>query len=269
MTRTMISCRWAKGLLLALVACLVVGCQNPPKDNVFYCGGAGGGTILNWGKGLKTGLTKAGYQGKFTSFKWQSGLGALADQQMSVKSKRSKAKRLAAQIRKHIDENPDQHVYIIGLSAGTSVAVFALEELPAYAKVESVVLLGSSMSSTYDLGRALPAIEGKLFAFGSEKDSTLKFWVPVTGTSDRQYKGRSVAGVKGFHPPKDASGRTKASYEKTLVNVEWDESRKEAGDRGGHLSTTNSRFIERYVVPLVLEEQQQRRGTAARGAAGN
>ena len=85
----------------------------------------------------------------------------MADQDASVEYKRGKARELAKKIVEYQKENPDAPVYVMGLSAGTSIAVFTLEELPASNKVDDVFLFGASIN---------------LFSYGSTKQD----WVGST-----------------------------------------------------------------------------------------
>ena len=63
-------------------------------------------------------------------FTWETGEGLMADQDASVKYKRSKAKIAAARITKHAKANPGVPLDMLGFSAGTAEAIFALEVSP-------------------------------------------------------------------------------------------------------------------------------------------
>ena len=106
----------------------------------------------------------------------------------------------------------------MGLSAGTSIVVFSLEQLPANYKVEDVVLFGASTSSTYDLTRALRRVNDKMYVFTSENDSVLKFLVPMSGTADRASGTVPAAGLNGFRLPAGASPATRQLYTKVVTD---------------------------------------------------
>ncbi len=101
------------------------------RGYVYYLDGAGGGGALkNYSGGVRKGLVDAGYDGSGEMFRWQTDLGVGADQVASESYKRSKARKLAKQIQEYKQEHPNAPVTLMGLSAGTAIAVFALEKLP-------------------------------------------------------------------------------------------------------------------------------------------
>jgi pimeloyl-ACP methyl ester carboxylesterase len=221
---------------------------------VFYCDGAGGGGVLsNWGTGVREGLRQADYRGDFHCFPWNTGLGVVADQGASVEYKRQKAGELARQMVTYMDSHPGQNVNLVGLSAGTAVVVFALEALPEDHPVNDVVLLGSSVSSHYDLSKALKRVRHHVHVFTSEKDAVLGVAVSVAGTADRQFCGACSAGLKGFHLPARADTATRRLYAK-VDNIAWVPEFARAGNYGGHTDAVNARFIRDYVAPLLFRE---------------
>jgi len=240
----------------ALAAC---GCMAPQRmptpterdDVVFYCDGAGGGgPLTNWGHSVLQGLEQDGYEGEFRNFRWQTGLGALADQVTSVKYKRERAAELARAMTAHWQRFPGGSVHLIGLSAGSAIVVYALEALPGAYQVDYVILLGSSLSAEYDLRRALRRVRGEVYVFTSKRDRVLSVLVPLTGTADRKRVGKRVAGRYGILMPPDADDETEALYSK-IVNVQWDDTRAEHGDPGTHTGATNPEFVRRFIAPLV------------------
>lgn len=248
--------------LTMLAGALVVG-WNPgavfaqgvsPHGDVYYLDGAGGGGLLtNWGRGVKKGLDEAGYNGKFVEPKWETGMGVLADQAASVEYKRQKAGEVAAQIREAKSKYPEAPIALMGLSAGTAVAVFTLEALPPDCQVDTVILLGASISSDYDLTRALSRVSGRLYVFTSEHDAVLSFAVPMAGTADRQSGDDPSAGLDGFVLPAGASQTTRRLYSK-VTNIAWRSDFEKDGDWGGHTDTTQPRFVRDHIAPLVMQE---------------
>ena len=104
---------------------------------MYYLDGAGGGTAKkNWAEGVKAGFLAAGYRGAGEMFSWETGKGLMADQDASVAYKRKKAKALALEIEKQVTAFPNAPVDILGFSAGTAEAIFALEYLPENVKVQ-------------------------------------------------------------------------------------------------------------------------------------
>jgi len=251
------SCRTAIALLAGLA--LAAGCTptflpNTPdrlaRGYIYYLDGAGGGAALNWAGGVSEGLLAAGFPGGGEIFTWETGLGPLADQQASTDFKRSRAALLAQRIREYRAAHPGAPVHIIALSAGTAVAVFTLEALPADCPVDSVVLLGASVSAEHDLSAALRRVSSKLYIITCGSDAVLGFLVPAAGTADRQ-PGAEAAGLAGFVLPPGASDATRSLYRDKLVTIPWTLQLDPTHECGTHLDNVNPEFIRRHVAPLL------------------
>lgn len=248
--------------LIAIGASVLGGCQQPrvsPAERdmrtgrayVYYLDGAsGGGKLVNWSRGVREGLLDAGYDGWGEMFRWQTGLGLVADQTASVDYKRGKARELAAKIAAFQREHPNTPVTLIGLSAGTAIAVFALEELPPGVRVENVVLLSGSLSANYNLTNALAHVDGKLFVFTSQHDAILKLLLPLGGTADRANTVATI-GVEGVQMPPGVTDATRALYAQKVVQVPWIDEFASYGNRGGHTDSVKREFVRYFVAPLV------------------
>ena len=249
------------GVFLLAAALISTGCSQATTHNhdldqhgyVFYLDGAGGGGLLtNWGTGVREGLTLAKYPGDFANFPWQTGLGVAADQGASVEYKREKAAAVARQIREYINSHPDKPVNIVGLSAGTAVAAFALEALPENYAVENVVLLGSSLSSHYDMTTALRRVRNRLYVFTSEKDAALAPALSMPDTAARPLRAASPPALQAFHLPASGGVETKRLYGK-ISNIEWRPEFARDGNYGGHTDAVNANFVRDYIAPLLSE----------------
>lgn len=217
---------------------------------VYFLDGAGGGSfVTNWGGGILDGLREAGFKGDFVPVLWQTGLGAVADQSASVAYKRTEGTRFAAAMRRFHRDNPRSPIYIIGLSAGTAVAAYALETLPLDFQVDQVVFLESSLSTDYDLTRALRRVRGNLFVFTSAWDPILLLGVTVTGTADRNRA--PAAGIEGFRVPRPATEETHTLYQK-LINEDWKPEFALRGNLGGHVGGTERGFVRDFIVPRLV-----------------
>jgi len=251
----------AGAVMLALpLAMGCVGADRPDESRcllqgyVYYLDGAGGGgAILNWSGGVKKGLEDAGYDVFGEMFGWETGLGALADQDAGVDYKQAKGKELVRRIQEHRLDCPNDPVHLIALSAGTAVAVYALEALPDDGPVDNVVLLGASVSADHDLTQALRHVRKHLFIFTSRADTVLSFLVPLVGTADRAPGGSGPAGLEGFILPKDASEETRRLYAEKVVTKAWTPEFEKAGNYGGHLDNVSTAFIRDHVAPLITE----------------
>lgn len=220
---------------------------------IYYLDGAGGGGALsNWSGGLKRGLLNAGYAGSGEVFTWNTGLGVVADQDATVDYKRGKAAECARRIQEYTGQHPGAPVTLVGLSAGTAVTVFVLEALPDSCQVENVILCGASISSDYNLTRALQRIGNRMYVYTSEKDAVLAFLVPMAGTADRRVGTVPSAGLRGFTMPARASAETRNQYAK-VTHIGWKPEYARYGDFGGHTDALKAPFVQRYMAPLIMD----------------
>ena len=245
------------------LAALLAGCaqtenllpdtpQRLARGFVCYLDGAGGGgALLNWSGGVKAGLVAAGYRGAAEMYDWETGMGALVDQDAGLAYKRRQAALVVARVEELVRPYPDTPVSLIGLSAGTAVAVFALEALPADRSVDDVVLLGASIGANYDLTNALRHVRHKLYIITSDKDVVLSFLVPMTGTADRQ-ADETAAGLAGFTLPLGTGEETERLYRQKVVTIHWTTAFERDHDFGRHLDNVNKEFVRDHVAPLLL-----------------
>lgn len=219
---------------------------------LYYFDGAGGGTAKkNWAEGVKDGLLAGGYPGAGEMFTWETGDGLIADQDASVRFKRAKASEAAAKIIRHAKEHPDPPLDILGFSAGTAVAIFALEDLPESVRVNDMVLLGTSISRNYDMTKALRRIKGHVYIYTSTRDRMLGFLMPFSGTADRKFDDPG-AGITGFTLPNGASAETRKLYAEKIVTIPWTAKLENDGDYGHHFDNVRMEFIRDHVTPLFL-----------------
>ncbi|QIF00996.1 hypothetical protein [Roseimicrobium sp. ORNL1] len=221
---------------------------------IFYMDGAGGGTDKsNYAAGVVSGMLDAGYPGAGELVAWETGKGLMADQKASVKYKRARAKEAAEKIRDYRDDHPEAPVGILGFSAGTAEAVFALESLSEDEEVHHVVLLGASISRDYDLTKALKRVKHKMHVITSPHDHMLGTLMPLSGTADRKYHDRG-AGIKGFILPRDATEETRQLYEEKIVTIPYTKDFRKDGDKGHHFDNVKEDFIRDHVAPLLMGE---------------
>ena len=226
--------------------------QRMRHGYLYYLDGAGGGTAKkNWAEGVKDGLLAGGYRGAGEMFTWETGEGLMADQDASVKFKRSKAKEAAAKIRQHAQANPGVPLDLLGFSAGTAIAIFALEDLPETVQVDHVVLLGTSISEDYDLTKALKRVRGHVYLYTSTHDRMLGFLMPFSGTADRKFHDPG-AGIKGFVLPAGATAETRKLYAQKIVTIPWTAKLEKDGDYGRHFDNVKMEFIRDHVAPLFI-----------------
>ena len=230
---------------LALVFLLVVagGCnsQELTCPRVIFLDGAG------WALGdgpVREGMKEANYPGPVERFGWSLLLGAPLDHAAAGPDLGATA-RLAERVTNLRREIPDGQIVLMGLSAGTTNIVYALEKLPADVKVDEVVLLSPSISGQTDLRPALAHVKGKMYVTVSRHDGILAF-----GGSSGPVSGEP-AGITGFVPPFDLS-RAEESLYRRVEYIPWRQEYSELGWSGGHTSVVSSKFIAAVIAPKVM-----------------
>jgi len=221
---------------------------NAWEGTTYYVGGAG--PIGHVGSfDVPTGLRDAGYTGFVKVFTWQS-MNHAGDQ-INLERNRLMAAKLAASIKRYRRSYPHAKINIIALSAGTGIATFAIEFLPEDMKVDNVVFLGCSLSSRYDLTRALKRIRGKMYILHSPHDRILKDVVWYTGTIDRSSASDGIAGLRGVEIAEDASRETRRQYRK-LRNIPYRHAFAESGYDGGHTDGARRAFVRDYIADVLM-----------------
>lgn len=244
----------------------LAGCASTKSNGngiVFGCDGSGAGVLLRWDVTAMQGARDGGFAGEFHNFQWQTGLGVVADHSSPVGYKQNAGKKLAKLVTEHHEKYPSDPIYISGLSAGCAVAIYALEQLPDDVHVEQVFLSSPSVSDDYDLTEALSRVDGKLYAFTSERDAILKVLAARVGTADGKFKGEHIAGLRGFIPPDDAAAATRRLYERKVENFAWMPEFAKYGHYGGHTDVMSSKFVAHYVAPLMKPAASSARITQA------
>ena len=238
--------RFVAIMLGASAMVLAVGCGptfGPQAKNgvTFYCPGAGN---IDFGdQGVRDGLQRAGYRGQVASVLWTISLNPLIDQVLRINA-HTGAERLARYIEDYTDKYPGGEVNVIGLSAGTGVAIWALEDLKPGYEVNNVVLLGSSLSHDYDVGKALSHIKGKIYVYYSSNDAVLTVLMQPVGTID----GKSFtdgAGAVGLHSPTGGD---------RIVNIPWRSEFSQYGYNGGHTDSTSPAFVRARIAEHIISD---------------
>ncbi len=225
--------------------------QQPEGDAevgiTYYIGGAG--PLGNVGSfDVPGGLRDAAYRGRVEVFTWQSW--THTGDQINLRSNREKAAQLRDHIRRYRKAHPDRKINIIALSAGAGIAVFALEYLPENIGINHCFLLGCSLSSRYDMTRALKRIKGQAYVLYSPHDDMLKNIVWYTGTVDRSAGDKGIAGLEGFWMPPSPRPDTLLQYRK-IRNIGYRSEFASAGHKAGHVGATARLFVRRYIGPAI------------------
>lgn len=254
------------GVVLIAAGALVAGCHVAPPAEfgaamqravVMYFEGSGEAGADHLQTGVAAGFKDAGWKGRFHVMDWTTGGGLVRDHASTVEYKREQARRAAQEIVHAIDGG--QAVVLIGFSAGTAVAVFALEALPEGCQVDSVLLLSSSLSRHYDLTAALRHVDGSVLVSCSERDPVLRGGVAILGTADRVFgSAGTAAGLSGFDYPTSPTIETYQLYYK-VRRVPYLPIFARVGNDGGHYGPTSREFTAEVTAPLVIANVEWRR----------
>lgn len=236
-----------QGLLLLSVCAIaaLTGCgpaftERAVHGITFYCPGAGN---VDFGDaGVRSGLERAGYKGQVASFLWTISFNPALDQTLRLNAK-LRAGQLTGIIEDYIDRYPGKPVNLIGLSAGSGIAIWAVEGLGAKYKVDNVVLLSSSLWYRYDVSKALPHIKGKIYNYYSSQDAILAGPMKVFGSIDGVF-GDDGAGAVGLRPPKGAD---------RIVNIPWRAEFTRYGYYGGHTDGTSPAFVQAEIAGKIIQ----------------
>jgi hypothetical protein len=252
-------CSSTTSVLCLLLAATCGGCVGGstgagPRPEVldrvgrtYYIDGAG-----NWGYGVtevREGLRRAGYKGNIINYRWSPTFNPALDQTIGRAAARARGVALGKEITSYLTRRPDNKVNIIALSAGTGVAVWACENLKPPARVNTLILLGSSLSAHYDMREALANVSGGVWVYFSPNDQILNGPVRALGTID----GRMIAdsaGLVGLHPPHGDDGK--------IHNIGWAARWGRYGWSGAHTDATSEPFVQnvlaRHILPLMSQE---------------
>ncbi|MCY2928310.1 MAG: alpha/beta fold hydrolase [Planctomycetota bacterium] len=200
---------------------------------------------------IRRGLLKGGVDRAVALISWGSRVpfvGAVVNQVNAV-GNRIDGQKVADVVVAYQHRYPGRPVHIVGHSGGAGIAVFAAERLPAGHKVDGLVLLSASISSTYDL---TPAMEhttyGIVNVYNRDDGGLLSVGTTVMGTVDGTH-GPS-AGLMGFDRPlaNDDPDRLRAYRRLFQINATG-----MASPFGiAHLASTEPDFISATVTPWLL-----------------
>jgi len=248
--------RRATGLLLAAALAAACGCTESTRSGgsaarfedgrVFCLSGAGG--MMGECDRIRDGLKEAGVRRPIEFFHWSRG--GVFEDQTGVEANRRKARQLARRIEAFKRVSPGSPVHLIGVSAGTGLVVWALEDLEPGVDVTAAILISSSLDTQYDLTAALEKTRDGIYSFNSMADTVLSLGVTWTGTVDRN--GALAGGLVGFSPRADASEETRRLYKEKLHEIPWWPGDAVLGHLGDHLGATNPAYVKEKVAPIVL-----------------
>ncbi|MCX5682575.1 MAG: hypothetical protein NT049_02685, partial [Planctomycetota bacterium] len=242
---------------LVFAAALAAGCgkgnyTSPERyDRGLVVCLSGAGDMVGECARMRDGLNSGGVDHAIEVFDWSRG-DVLSDQ-VSVESNRRMGATLARRLESYMIEHPGRPVHLLGISAGTGLIVWALEDLQEGFKVDDAIIMASSLDTRYDLTKALTTVKGRLYSFFSVTDTILSLGVTVTGTVDR--KGALAGGLVGFGVPGGATDETKALYHEKLKQIGWWPGDVVLGHMGDHLGASSATFVRVKIAPIVLGKE--------------
>lgn len=223
---------------------MLAGCADPKErfGRTWYIDGAG-----NWGFGaldVPLGLEERGYKGLVSNHRWSLTLNPVLDQTLRFLAKAS-GHSLGRAITAYLKRYPDADANIIALSAGTGVGVWAIESVEPPCKVNNFILLGSSLSSRYDMRKALANMKGNVYVYYTPTDPVLQGPVRALGTIDGTFD--DSAGLVGLHGPGEETGRIK--------NIRRTAKYARLGWTGGHADCVNRRFVAGELYKRIIPQR--------------
>ncbi len=206
------------------------------------------GGLMRIDRLLTGGLTRGGMVAEIQIYDWTNGnpgMPALT----ALERNHREAEKVAQMIAERRREDPDARIIVTGHSAGSGIAVWALENLPDDVQIDTLVMLAPALSPKYDLSAALRRVKGHAYSFNSEYDPILGPGTRAFGTIDRIKS--DAAGRVGFEMPQ---GADREQYAK-LVQIPYDRGWMAFGNIGDHIGPMMPRFAARVLAPLLLTGQ--------------
>ena len=245
---------------VALALAAVAGCAHNEqfltagrlnRGLVVILPGVEGASRLN--RSIRRGLDNAGVAYAMPIHSWGRPvpfLGVLINQ-MDFLGNRLSAIGVARMIMNYQDSHPGRPVFIVGHSGGGGIAVFAAEGLPEDRKIDGLVLLSASISSAYNVTKALTRCRRGIVSFYNPADAgALGLGTTLLGNVDGIH-GPS-AGLIGFDEagPRDRD-ETKLAYARLYqLRLTGD-----AAVDNPHAAATDEGFVAANVAPWLLSDR--------------
>ena len=183
------------------------------------------------------------------SFDWTHGQGRGLADVVDLPYAHCQGQRLAEEICQFRAAYPGVRIYVVGFSAGSTVALAAAERLPTDT-LERIVLLAPSVSASYDIRGTMASARQGVDAFTSERDRFyLGLGTAAVGTSDG--KREAAAGRVGFCPP--VLSQEELWLTGRLRQHPWNPGDAWTGNEGGHSGSLQPAYLKAYVLPLFLQ----------------
>jgi len=196
---------------------------------------------------IVAGLNRGGVKYAIEIHDWTGSWFWLANQESETRN-RSRAAELADKITRYKWAYPDRPVILVGQSGGAAIAAWSAEAMKRE-KVDGIIMLAASLSSTYRLDNALTNSRRGIVNFYSGRDLVmLGLGTKIFRTMDGEFA--SSAGMEGFALPK-----TEPDIYEKLFQIAWNKRMADSGNSGLHITSGAETFVAQYVVPFVLSYQ--------------
>ncbi|MCP4376555.1 MAG: hypothetical protein GY794_10340 [bacterium] len=199
---------------------------------------------------IRKGLTLAGVDHSLQIWHWGRpipGVGVFLNQ-VDFLGNYLAAERLAQRIVKYQDSHPDRPVHIIGHSGGGGIAVFVAMAMPKGRKVDGLVLLSASISSSHDMTKALENCSSGVVNFYNTNDGALLGLATTVLGNVGGAHGPS-AGLIGFALPKDSDSDEKQLAYQKLYQVSMTDAMTSGSSP--HFAATQPSFVSSYIADWI------------------
>ena len=186
------------------------------------------------------------------TFVWSHGYYRIFSDQLDVENHQRQGERLAALILERRRTAPDNPIYLVAHSAGSSVVLTAAESLPT-GTIDRIILFGPAVSAYYDLGPALRGVRGGIDVFCSHSDGWY-LWTAMFLTKLIHGGHGEAAGSVGFQPH-SRTAEDIARYKK-LCQYPWEPWLIWTGHDGGHFGYYQQGYLRAFVLPLLSGEKR-------------
>lgn len=240
---------------MALAVLLAGGCLTLRRDRptelpaapagavVFVADGAGNFQAAS--DSLRKAIRKHHAPVHVVTFVWSHGYYRIVADQLGFRHAQAQGKRLAHEVQAYAALHSHTPIYLLGHSAGATVVLSALENLPP-GTVERAFLLSPSVSANYDVRPAVQSVSLGLHVYYSRHD----YWylglaTHFLGTADRRFF-QPASGRVGF----DVDDHDPALWGK-LIQRPWTPADGFTKNFGGHFGNYQPDFLRFYLLPLV------------------
>jgi alpha-beta hydrolase superfamily lysophospholipase len=207
----------------------------------------GAGNFQASSQHVRQALAEAHLPIEVVTVEWSHGFGRIIADQIGYTYARAQGHTLAEALHQFRLDHPTVPIYLLAHSAGSAVAVAALESVPS-GTVDSAFLLAPSLSASYDIRPALRAVKYGLHVYYSERDTLyLGVWTGILGNSDRHWGPSS--GRIGFQTC-PASPEDAYLYSK-LIQRPWQPADLASGNDGKHYGDYQPDFVRLHVLPWL------------------